>query len=158
MREQKNTTLILGLGNDILADDGIGPKLVKKLQKDLMQPNVAFQTAAVGGLEILEMIKDYERVIIIDAIKTANGIPGTIYHLSPSTFKETLHLSNFHDVSFLSALDLAKKMEISMPEQIDILAIEIIEDLIFSNDFSQPIAKKYEQIYRGVLEVATGLI
>lgn len=158
MIDKKHSTLILGLGNDILTDDGIGVKIVQKIQKDLVKPNIAFLTAAVGGLEILELIRDYELVIIIDAIKTKDGVPGTIYPLTPSHFKETLHLSSFHDVTFLSALNLAEKMEIPIPSQIDILAIEIVEDLTFSNEFSPQIAKKYELIYREVLEVVTGLI
>jgi len=53
----------------------------------------------VGGLEILELIRDYGSVIIIDAIKKKDGVPGTIYKLTPANFKETLHLSSFHDVS-----------------------------------------------------------
>lgn len=158
MDKNKNSVLILGLGNDILTDDGIGPKLVEELQRNLDYPHVTFQTAAVGGLEILEMIRDYAKVVIIDAIKTKDGVPGTIYLLRPSHFKETLHLSNFHDISFLSALDLAEKMEIPIPNQIDIIAIEIIEDLVFSNEFSQPIAKKYEQIYQDVLDAVRKLI
>ena len=49
-------------------------------------------------------------------------------------------------------------MEIPTPEHIEILAIEIIEDLVFSNEFSQAIAKKIEQIYREVLEEVRKLI
>ncbi len=148
--KKKNNTLILGLGNDILTDDGIGPKLVMKLKKTIEHPDVNFVTAATGGLEILEIIKGYSMAIIIDAIKTRNGIPGTIYYLTPSNFKETLHVSSFHDISFLTALSLAEKMDIPVPSQIFIIAIEIVEDLTFSDTFSPPIAKKYDQI---VLEV-----
>ena len=158
MDENKNSTLILGIGNDILTDDGIGPKLIIELQKAMDHPHVTFLTAAVGGLEILELIKDYGSVIIIDAIKTKDGIPGTVYKLTPANFKETLHLSSFHDVSFLSALDLAEKMEIPIPNQIDIIAIEIVEDLIFSNEFSPPIAQKYELIYREVFDLVEKMV
>ena len=158
MKDKKHSTLILGMGNDILTDDGIGPKLVQELQKTLNHPQVTFQQSAVGGLEILELIRGYERVVIIDAIKTKDGVPGIIYHLTPSYFKETLHLSSFHDVSFLSALDLAEKMEIPIPNQIDIIAIEIVEDLIFSNEFSPPIAQKYELIYREVFELVEKMV
>ena len=143
--------LILGIGNDILTDDGIGPKTVVKLEEDIDQENVTFETAASGGLDILEQIRDYEKVIIIDAIKTKDGIPGTIYHLTPSNFKETLHISSFHDVSFLTALKVGKKLDIAIPRQIDIIAIEIVEDLTFSSEFSEPIAHKYEEIYNEIL-------
>ena len=158
METNKQDTLILGIGNYILTDDGIGPRLIQKLQKAMDHPHVTFRTAALGGLEILELIRGYESVVIIDAIRTKDGVPGAIYKLTPAHFKETLHLSSFHDVSFLSALDLAEKMEIPIPNQIDIIAIEIVEDLIFSNEFSPPIAQKYELIYREVFELVEKMV
>jgi hydrogenase maturation protease len=148
----KNSMLILGIGNEILTDDGIGPKLVIKLQKALNHQHISFLTAATGGLEILEMIKDYAKVIIIDAIKTKNGIPGSIYYLTPANFTETLHISSFHDVSFLTALSLAEKLNMPVPTQINIIAIEIVEDLTFSDEFSPAIKEKYDNIYQEVLK------
>jgi hydrogenase maturation protease len=152
MQGESVEILILGIGNDILTDDAIGPKVVKRLQEDLSYDNISFLTAATGGLEILEMIKNYQRVIIIDAIKTKDGIPGTIYYLNPENFKETLHISSFHDVSFLTALKLASKLEIPVPSRIDIIAVEIVEDSTFSKDFSEDIASKYDIIYQEILE------
>jgi len=152
MEDTKNNILILGIGNEILTDDGIGPKLVIELKKVIKHQHVSFLTAAAGGLEILEMIRDYDKVIIIDAIKTENGIPGSIYYLNPKNFKETLHISSFHDVSFLTALTLAEKLNMPVPTEIDIIAIEIVEDLTFSNEFSVEVAKKYNKIYEEVLE------
>ena len=152
MEDTKNNILILGIGNEILTDDGIGPKLVIELKKVIKHHHVSFLTAAAGGLEILEMIRDYDKVIIIDAIKTENGIPGSIYYLNPKNFKETLHISSFHDVSFLTALTLAEKLNMPVPTEIDIIAIEIVEDLTFSNEFSVEAAKKYNKIYEEVLE------
>jgi hydrogenase maturation protease len=150
--------LILGIGNDILTDDAIGPKIVKRLQEDLSHDNISFLTAATGGLEILEMIRNYHKVVIIDAIKTKDGIPGTIYYLTPENFKETLHISSFHDVSFLTALKLAAKLEIPVPARIDIIAIEIAEDLTFSNDFSEEIAPKYDNIYSEIKDQLAGYL
>ncbi len=158
MSEGLNDILILGIGNDILTDDAIGPKIVRRLQGDLTYRNITFLTAATGGLEILEMIKDYKQVVIIDAIKTKDGIPGTVYYLTPDNFKETLHISSFHDVSFLTALELAKKLDIPVPSRIDIIAIEIVEDLTFSNAFSDEIAPKYDIIYKEILESVNKMI
>ena len=47
-KDKKHCTLILGMGNDILTDDGIGPKLVKKMQGTLDHPQLVFGTAALG--------------------------------------------------------------------------------------------------------------
>ena len=69
---------------------------------------------------------DYQKVIIIDAIKTKDGIPGTIYYLTPSNFKETLHISSFHDVSFLTALKVAEKLNYECISR-DVLLEEVDE-------------------------------
>jgi hydrogenase maturation protease len=142
--------LILGLGNEVLMDDRIGPKLVDDLKESIVNPNVIFETAAVGGLELIEMIRDYKKVIIIDAIKTSDGIPGSVYYLTPADFKETLHLSNRHDISFLTALHLAKKLNIEITDDIRIIAVEIIEDMVFSEIFSPPVQEKYPEIYNTI--------
>ena len=83
-------------------------------------------------------------------MKTVNGIPGTVYYFTPDDFKETLHLSNFHDASFLTALELGKQLDISLPQEIHIIAIEIVEDLVFSDEFSPEIDKEIDNIYKTV--------
>ncbi|MFH1160477.1 MAG: hydrogenase maturation protease [bacterium] len=145
-----NSVLVLGIGNDILTDDGIGPRIIQQIEKEHFPSLFAFQSATVGGLEILEMIAGYREVIFIDAIKTRDGIPGTIYYLSPDNFKETLHLTNLHDINFLHALELGRKLNIDMPSRIQIIAIEIVEDLEFSESFSPPIQAKFPEILQNV--------
>ncbi|MFC2100596.1 hydrogenase maturation protease [Bacteroidota bacterium] len=151
-----NKILLLGVGNDILTDDGIGPRLIKNIKDTGVFKKVdgiEFETLCVGGLEILEYIKDFETVIIIDAIRTRGGIPGTIYLLTPDDFKETLHLSSFHDVSFLTAIELGHKLGYYMPSKIKIIAIEIIEDLVFSEEFTPELKEKYPEILAEVKEI-----
>ena len=65
-------------------------------------------------------------------------------------FKETLHLSNLHDISFLTAIQLGSELGLNMPEEIKIIAIEIIEDMVFSNSFTEPIQSKYDIIYKDI--------
>jgi hydrogenase maturation protease len=142
----KKQTLILGLGNDILMDDGIGIKLCHEMQKEFSTDAIDFDTMSLGGLEILEFIQGYKTVIFIDAIKTANGIPGTVYYFTPADFKETSNLSNLHDVSFLTALEIGKKLNMEIPENLHIIAVEIVEDLTFSEDFTPEIQEKYPKI------------
>jgi len=139
-------TLILGLGNDILMDDGIGIRLCKEMQQYFTDESVTFDTASLGGLEILELIQGFENVIFIDAIKTTGGIPGTVYYFTPADFKETSNLSNLHDVSFLTALEIGKKLNMKIPDSMHIIAVEIVEDLTFGEDFTPEIQEKYPEI------------
>ncbi len=148
----KNTTLILGIGNEILKDDGIGPKIVSRLAKEFPASAFDYQSASLGGLELVELIRGYQRVILIDAINTGQGQVGDVYFFTPQDFKETLHLSNLHDISFLQALELGKHINIPIPEEIQIIAIEIREDKVFGEEFSPELQSRYEQIYFKIRE------
>lgn len=146
MDKERCDILVFGVGNPLLTDDGIGPKLVEELKGLINDKRICFETSFLGGMEVLEYVSGYNRLVIIDAIKTPGGIIGDVYHLTPGDFRETCHLSSFHDVSFLTALKLGDKLGFSIPKQIDIIAIEIEEDLVFSEDFSPSLAPKYEEI------------
>lgn len=154
----KNKILIHGIGNEILTDDGIGPKLVKRLKGNLSRQDIDFETAFLGGLEVLEYIQGYQTVIFIDAIRTKGGVPGTVYRLSPEDFNKTIHLSSVHDVSFITAVDLGKKLGLDMPQHIHIIAVEIVEDRIFDDNFTPKIQVKYEEIFKEVREITEEII
>jgi hydrogenase maturation protease len=154
----RNKILIHGVGNEILTDDGIGPSLVKKLKGNLSNKDIDFETAFVGGLELLEYIQGYQTVIFIDAIRTKDGIPGTVYQLSPENFNTTIHLSSIHDASFLTSVALGKKLGLDMPQCIYIIAVEIVEDRIFDDNFSPQIQQKYEEIFNEVKGITERLL
>jgi len=158
MQTNENKILILGMGNDILTDDGIGIKITKVLEKKYPFPNIIYDTLSLGGMEIIEYIRDFKMVIIIDAIKTQDGIPGAVYHFIPENFKETTHLSNIHDISFLTSLKLAKELDIPTPEKVHIIAIEIVEDMVFSDDFTPQIQARYPEILEEVCSMVEELI
>jgi hydrogenase maturation protease len=144
--------MILGVGNDILMDDGIGPRIVKTLETKYPLPEMEYHSTTLGGLDILEFINGYEWVVFIDAIKTKGGVPGSVYELTPEDFKETLHLTNIHDVSFLTAIELGKQLELKIPKNMYIFAIEIIEDQVFGVEFTPPVKEKYEEIVQHIQE------
>ncbi len=157
--------LVLGLGNDVLMDDGIGPRLVNDIQRsfnetytDLTAPGIHFENIFMGGLGILEFIQGYETVIIIDAIKSKNGVPGDIYQYTPADFRETTHLSSQHDASFLTALAFGEKLGFVIPKNIHIIAVEIVEDRTFGNEFTEPLQKRYDEILIRVKEIFRNLI
>ncbi len=158
MRSKKTETLVLGIGNDILTDDGVGPKLCDFLKEKYKNKPIQFEKLNIGGLEILEFIQGYKTVIFIDAIKTVNGQIGDVYLYTPNSFKETLHLSNLHDTNFITALELGKSLDFKIPKNMYILAIEIKEDMIFSEYFTEELAVKYDEIKQKVVTMLNELI
>ena len=154
----KKKTLILGIGNNILTDDGIGSRLVNDIINLICDPDIHYDIACCGGLEIVEYIKDYERVIFIDAIRTQEGRPGDVYYFRPSDFQETSHLSNLHDVSFITALKLGHTLNLGLPNDLHIIAVEIIEDMTFSEELTLELKERYPEILEKVLEIVRLII
>lgn len=144
--------LVLGIGNDILSDDGIGPALVRNLSEVIQDPDIRFETASAGGLDLMELLGGYDKAILIDAIKSRDGIPGTACFLRPGDFRETMHLTNLHDISFLTALSMAERLGLPMPQEITIIAVEILQDQVFSDSFSEPLQERYPQLLKQVSE------
>lgn len=157
MTKEKNI-LILGMGNEILTDDGIGIKLLNDLEEKFPVAEADYETLSIGGLEIVEFLSGYKTVIILDAIKTLDGIPGNVYRFVPDDFKSTLHIDNLHDISFLNALKVGKKLGYNMPSQIEIIAVEIIEDMVFGSEFTPQIQEKYPEIFSEVSEIVKEII
>lgn len=121
-------TLVLGLGNPILSDDGAGFYVAEELKKRLNGQDVTVEQAGAGGLAMLDMLSGYDRAIIIDAIQTEKGKAGEIFLLKPDEFVNTWHASSPHDVNFFTALELGRTLDMPLPTDIDIIAIEV-EDI-----------------------------
>jgi hydrogenase maturation protease len=116
-------TIVVGVGNTILGDDGVGIHVVNNLKKKVKLPNVDFVEAPTGGLNLLDLIIGYDKAIIVDAI-TSKG-PTDVIKLDLDDIK-TAHSCNPHDVSFSEAIKLAEKLgENKIPKYIKIIGIKI---------------------------------
>jgi hydrogenase maturation protease len=120
-------TVILGLGNPILYDDGAGCEAAEQLRRWVVAPEVEIRTASVGGLRILDEITGFDKAIIIDALMTGRTEPGTVTKMSVEELSGDLHASCLHDLSFSEALKLGKMMGMMIPEQITIYGIEVAD-------------------------------
>jgi hydrogenase maturation protease len=128
MVKKPNTkTLILGLGNPILSDDGVGTAVAHELESRIDPRAATVIEASLGGLNLLDLLVGYERVIIVDAIKTGEGRPGQVYRLGLSALPSTRHTGSAHDINLATALELAKKLGLETPAKIDVFAIEVAE-------------------------------
>ena len=145
-------TLILGLGNTILSDDGVGPQVAAQLNCLLNNENTTVVESGIGGLELIDLLTGYDRAVIIDAIQTVGGEPGQIYRLDAKALDCTRHTASPHDVNFATALEFGNKLGIPLPQEIIIFAIEAGEVNKFSEECTpevqQAIPKCIELILR----------
>jgi len=134
-------TLILGIGNTVLSDDGVGCNVAQRLKKRLSgRSDVTVKETSLSGLSLLDEIAGYERLIIIDAIQTRGGKPGAIYKLSPSDFK-TGRMAIIHDLGLVSTLELGRKLEMAIPCEVVIFAIEAKDMATFAEECTPEVKK-----------------
>jgi hydrogenase maturation protease len=145
--------LVLGLGNPILTDDGVGIYVSRQAAERSRLENVSFAEASVGGLRLLDILSGYDRVVLVDAIQTANGRPGDVVRLHPNDVRASMHLDSTHDLSFPAALALGRSLGMALPadEDIIILAVEADDVLTFGEQCTPSVAAAIPRVVETVL-------
>ncbi len=132
--------LILGLGNTIVSDDGVGIYVGRQVKDLLAGPGVDFIEASLAGLQLLDYVCGYECLVIIDAIQTQGGVPGSLYYLTIESLRWTVRLASIHDVNLATALEFGRQMGMDVPDRVDIYAIEALDLKTFSESCTPQVA------------------
>ena len=148
----KTKTLILGLGNSLLCDDGVGIYVAAELKNRVKRPEVTVMETGVAGLSLLDLMVGYDKAIIIDAIQTTDGKAGQIYRLDPKAFDTALHTASAHGIDFPTALEFGKKLGLHLPQQITIFAIEASDVTTFSEECTPEVQKAIPTCVEMVLQ------
>jgi hydrogenase maturation protease len=152
-------TLVVGLGNPILTDDGVGVKVAYAVEDALgpnIPENITITEASVGGLRLMELMIGYDRVILIDAIMTQNGHDyGFIYQMTLDDLRQitpTEHSASAHDTSLVIALDAGERLGLHLPKEFEIIAVEVENVMDFSDEPSPAVAAAIPKVTAIVLE------
>ena len=148
-------TLIIGLGNPILGDDGVGWRVAEQVERAVTASlakkgsdappswsEIEFKYLSVGGLSLMEAMIGVERVILIDALDTGQRPVGTVLALRLEELPNRAagHLSSAHDTTLQNALQVGESMGAELPDEILVVAIEAEMNYNFSEQLSQPVA------------------
>jgi hydrogenase maturation protease len=126
------TTLVLGLGNPLLTDDGVGLRVVEHLRRLIVKrPDIELDEDYCGGLRLMERMIGFDRVVLVDAI-CSGGEPGAVRVLRPQDVP-TRHSGSSHDADLRTALALGRQAGAPLPadENIRLVAVEAAEVLTF---------------------------
>jgi hydrogenase maturation protease len=166
------STLVLGLGNPILGDDGVGWRVVEAAQEAwerstderrmtndeeassfvfLPSSSVEFDFVSLGGLALMERLVGCDRAILVDAIQTRDGAPGAIYRLTLDDLP-TLHADAIHDASLKAALAVGQQLGATLPQEIVVIGIEAINLWDFSETLSPQVAASVPRAAERVLD------
>lgn len=142
------------MGNPILSDDAVGVRLARYLRERLLNvPDLTvIEECSIGGLNILDLVEGYDRLIVLDSIKGAGGKPGDWYRFSGADLRETMNLRNVHDTNFATALELGRRMGQKIPreEEISIFAVEVEDNLTFSERMTEVLERRFPEYAREI--------
>jgi hydrogenase maturation protease len=148
---------IIGFGNIFMADDGIGVRVIEELQQQQEfkdNKNIELIDGGTSGIDLVFMLKDADRAIIIDAVDAGQEI-AQIVVFSPNEvvgFKKKIFKSySLHDIDLVEAFELVKSLNLNVdikiigvkPKKIgysDKLSLEV------ENNIPEIIAKVKEEI------------
>jgi hydrogenase maturation protease len=137
-------TLVLGLGNELLSDDGVGLLAIRHLKEEYMG-QAEMVESSLHGLALIDLFIGYDKTIIIDAIQTGKHKPGEIIQLSPDDLDHVIAPSP-HYSGMPEMLALAKELGLEFPREIVIFAIEVIDPYTLGGGLTPVIKDKLPEL------------
>lgn len=140
-------TAIVGFGNDILGDDGIGIYLARDIAGEINQD---FIHCSMYGLGILSELVDYDRVFIIDSVVQENSEVGSVIFFTMDDFKNCRHLSSPHTTDFATGINFGRQSGLELPEEIHIYGVTVSNVEDFSESLTPILKEKYPNIKKKI--------
>jgi hydrogenase maturation protease len=115
--------LILGIGNILLRDEGIGVRVIEAMRQVKLPDNVELLDGGTASMMLLDSLSNREQVIVIDAVKGGNA-PGTLYRFTPAEISGRREMiTSLHEIGLLESLAMVECLD-NAPQEVTIYGIE----------------------------------
>ncbi|HVE55892.1 MAG TPA: hydrogenase maturation protease [Pyrinomonadaceae bacterium] len=152
LKSNKSKVLILGIGNILMGDEGIGVAVVRALEKTVLPESVECLDGGTGGFVLLEPMQNAERVILIDA--TIDGAKtGTVRRLRPRFSTDYPRTLTAHDIGLKDLLDTFYLLGDTPDVTLFAVSIPPLQDL--KTGLSNELLPVVPQVAKMVLEEAS---
>lgn len=143
---------VMGIGNPLVKDEGVGVRVVEILMSSLTFPdNVTVIDAGTMGMGILNLFKECDYLLVVDAIDGTGEAPGTVVRLSPEDLAPNQVLHSLHDMRLVDVLEAATLLGAS-PEA-ECIGIQILDMDGVSIGLTEPVEAALPAAVAAVLEV-----
>ena len=146
--------LILGIGNILRSDDGLGVYIIRHMEESgvPLPEGVELLDGGTAGFDLLGLIDGYDKIVIVDALKT-NDKPGSIYRFTPEHAVESRARFSLHEVGIMEVIKTLRIMDHN-PE---IEFVGIVPDNICDIDtnISQAVRESIPRAVDVILDAAT---
>ncbi|HDI00208.1 MAG TPA: hydrogenase maturation protease [Firmicutes bacterium] len=143
--------VVVGVGNLLMGDDGMGIWVAEELRKAELPDEVLVLDGGTALLDVLEEVEGAERLVIVDAM-SGDGPPGTVYVLSSDDLGKRKGRFSLHDMGVAEMLELGRLMY-RIPEDVVLVGVEP-EHVGPGIGLSRTLREKLQEVVRVVAEVA----
>ena len=140
--------LVLGLGNELLSDDGIGMLTARRLAGEFCGRADVVESG-LSGVALLDILAGHPKAIIIDAMQTGQVPPGTILELDPGDFR-AIPSPSPHYTGLPEMITLARELNLEFPDEVRILAVEAEDLRTIGGPLSPPVAEAMDKLVQMV--------
>ncbi len=142
-------TLILGIGNPILTDDGVGIEIARRLKAAIS--GLKIEETNEAAVVLIDYVAGYDKLIIIDSIKTGQGQPGDLYKLRLEDLDRAVGSSSAHSMDIATAFEVGRSLGCKMPESVSIYAVEVRDNSCFSERCTEEVVEKIPSIVERII-------
>lgn len=141
--------LILGIGNLLLRDEGVGVHVAKILEEMSLPEGVEVVEGGTLGFDLLGYFEGVEKLVVVDALK-GGGEPGSIYKVKPEQLKASKDRPlSLHQLGFLEVWEMARLL--GFEPEVVIIGVEP-KDLGWGMELSPEVESKLQKVVEVVLE------
>ncbi|RJP55971.1 MAG: hydrogenase maturation protease [Anaerolineaceae bacterium] len=148
-------TIVIGLGNPILGDDGVGWKVAGEVRDQLPPDSHAdVECLSLGGISLMEHLIGYEHAILIDAF-ALDEPTGSILILKLDDLPNysAFHTTSTHDTSLQKAIEMGRSLGAQLPGDVTVVGIATKRVYDFSEELSPPVADAVPLAAKFVLDM-----
>ncbi len=133
-------TVIIGMGNPLLSDDGVGIAVATAVAERLQsRMDLTLLELHIGGIRLMEAMAGFKRAVVVDAM-LSGARPGTLRCFDHHEFVTTKNTFSSHDTDFATAFDLGRLTGVPLPDQVSFWGIEAREFDLFGERFTDEVA------------------
>jgi len=139
--------LILGIGNTLMGDEGVGVHAIRYMEKQKFSSNIRLLDGGTGGFHLLEYFQEYQNIIMIDATMDGNP-PGTIRVITPKFSSDFPKVLSSHDIGLKDLVESAALLDTFPTINLITVSIEKIQPMLLtlSTDVENAIPAVYEKV------------
>ena len=147
-------TLVLGIGNSILGDDGVGVRVAREVATRVNDANIDVRDVNVDGLNLFDHILGYDRLVVVDAIVTEDGRVGEIYRLKPERVCDPSRSAiSPHHFNLATTIEIGKELfPGAMPGEVILYAISAEEATAVTEEMTREVREAVPRAAGLVLE------